>query len=415
MATVLVLEAFGGESERREIARPERGWVRCWSRERSLMRGHPRLRRHHLHGLVTCGSRRVSGSQNGTVKPSLMRNLAATDPLPAFHPDLRAARFLPRSSVGPRRLRVVRALTRLSTRSSKAQTSVEQIVPGVTVRVYRPARPTPDEPTRLPEQGRPALLWIHGGGLVFGVAAIDDPFCRQIADDLGIVVASVDYRLAPEHPYPTPLDDCYRGLRWLAEQPDVDPERIAVGGNSAGGGLAAALTLLARQRGEIRLVFQLLTYPMIDDRSSDRTDITPRQLRLWNQKSNRYAWTSYLGPASTDIAGQVSPLAAPARADDLTNLPAAWIGVGTRDLFHDEDVTYVHRLRAAGVTCTLHEVPGAYHGFDVVEATAPVSREFRRAQIAALAVALTDPAPGNEENSVASPPASGSPSLSDEA
>ncbi|MCM3882657.1 alpha/beta hydrolase [Frankia sp. R82] len=306
--------------------------------------------------------------------------------------------------MGPRSLRVVRALTRLSTRRSNSQTSMEQIAPGVTVRVYRPAPPDPTRPDQIrpSNPGRPALLWIHGGGLVLGVAAIDDPFCRQIADDLGIVVASVEYRLAPEHPYPTPLEDCYCGLRWLAEQPDVDPERIAVGGNSAGGGLAVALTLLARQRGEIHPVFQLLSYPMIDDRSSDRTDITPRQLRMWNQKSNRYAWTSYLGPAATDASGQVSSLAVPARTDDLTNLPPAWIGVGTRDLFHDEDVTYAQRLRAAGVTCTVHEVPGAYHGFDLVEATAPVSREFRRAQIAALTAALADPIPANGENSARS-------------
>ncbi|MCL9762708.1 alpha/beta hydrolase [Frankia sp. AiPa1] len=339
-------------------------------------------------------------------------------PLDPFHPDLRRARFLPSASVGPRSLRVVRALTRLSTRWSKTQAEVVQVAPGVAARVYRPVQsppappvpPTPPVPpaprtpssprtaptptvTLQPEAPRPALLWMHGGGLVIGAAAFDDEFCRQVADQLGVVVVSVDYRLAPEHPYPTPLEDCYLGLRWLAAQPEVDQDRIAVGGNSAGGGLAVALTLLARQRGEIGLTFQLLSYPMIDDRSSDRIDIAPRQLRMWNQNSNRYGWTAYLGPAATDATGEVSPLAVPARAKDLTGLPPAWIGVGTRDLFHDEDVAYAHRLRAAGVPCALHEVPGAYHGFDLIEATAAVSREFRRAQIATLSAALTVPAP----------------------
>jgi acetyl esterase/lipase len=140
------------------------------------------------------------------------------------------------------------------------------------------------------------VLWIHGGGYVIGTAAQDDQFRRLIADRLGIVVASVDYRLAPEHPFPTPLHDCYAALGRLAGQPDVDPERIAIGGASAGAGLAAALARLAKERGEIRPVLQLLASPVLDDRTTTRTDIDQRPLRMWNTANNRFGRRSYLGP-----------------------------------------------------------------------------------------------------------------------
>ncbi|MBB5896541.1 acetyl esterase/lipase [Kutzneria kofuensis] len=197
-------------------------------------------------------------------------------------------------------------------------------------------------------------------------------------------MASVEYRLAPEHPFPAPLEDCYAGLRWLAEDPGVDRTRIAIGGASAGGGLAAALALLVRERGEVTPVFQLLIYPMLDDRTADRTDVDPRTLRLWSQHSNRFGWRSYLGAAVKDVRY----LAAAGRCEDLAGLPPAWIGVGTRDLFLDEDVAYAARLTDAGVPCTLEVVPGAYHGFDATERSAAVSRDFRRAQLSALDTAL---------------------------
>jgi len=156
-------------------------------------------------------------------------------------------------------------------------------------RVYRPA--VRAEPT-------PALLWIHGGGLVSGTARMDEATCADFARELGIVVLSVDYRLAPEYPYPTPLDDCYAALAWLHAQPGVDHDRIAVGGASAGGGLAAALAQLALDRGQFPVAFQLLTYPMLDDRSA----VAParpsdRDHRLWNRASNRVGWSAYLGTA----------------------------------------------------------------------------------------------------------------------
>lgn len=295
----------------------------------------------------------------------------------AFNPQLRAARFLPRTIITARTLPTLRRLTKLTGRTRRTVAQVVAVDDDVTVHVFRP-------PSARPRT--PALLWIHGGGMVLGDAAQDSRFCRQVADQLGIVVVSVEYRLAPEHPFPTPLDDCYAALDWLARQPGIDPARIAVGGQSAGGGLPAALALLAKERGEIRPVLQMLSYPMLDDRTTTRTDIDPRRLRIWSPASNRFGWISYLGPATTD--GDVPPLAAPARHDDLSGLPPTWIGVGTNDLFHDEDVTYARRLRQAGVACTLHVVPGAYHNFDSIEAKAGVSQTFVQAQITALDEAL---------------------------
>lgn len=303
-------------------------------------------------------------------------------PSQLLHPDLRAARFLPRSAVGPRRLKVFRLLSAAS--RPRPGVVVVPVEPEVSVHLYQPAKTPPRAP---------ALLWIHGGGYVIGTPAQDDRFCRRIADQLGIIVASVDYRLAPEHPFPTPLHDCYAALDWLAGQPDVDPERIAIGGASAGAGLAAALALLANERGEIKPVLQLLSYPMLDDRTTTRTDIDQRPLRLWNTKSNRFGWQSYLGTA---YGGKVPPLAAPARYDDLSGLPPTWLGVGTCDLFHDENLAYAERLEQAGVTCTVHVTPGAYHAFDMVEPKAPISQAFRHAQVTALTKALngTDSSPG---------------------
>jgi acetyl esterase/lipase len=294
-----------------------------------------------------------------------------------FHPDLRRiARWLPRAAVSQRTLRPIRLLGELPARRAKKSVELKPVA-GASVRVHRPA------PTTNPQ---PALLWIHGGGYVMGTAAQDDAVCRRFADELGIIVAAVEYRLAPEHPFPVPLHDCHDALVWLAGQPDVDVNRIAVGGASAGGGLAAALALLADQRGEVQPAFQLLAYPMLDDRTATRLDVDESNFRLWNTKANRFGWQSYLGhpPGS----GEVSGLAAPARCDDLSRMPPAWIGVGPLDLFYDEGVAYANRLRAAGVACAVDVVHGAFHGFDLIQPKAAVSEAFRAAQVAALAGAL---------------------------
>lgn len=291
------------------------------------------------------------------------------------HPDLRRiARLTPRHLVGRRTLPVVRTLDRLRVRLHKprppSDVEVVALGPGAGVRLFRPTGVT------LPA---PALLWIHGGGYVIGSAQQDDRLCRRFSSRLGITVASVDHRLAPEHPYPAPLEDCYTALTWLARQRGVDPGRIAIGGASAGGGLAAALALLARDRGDVAPAFQLLVYPMLDDRSSTTAD--QPHYRLWNPRSNHFGWTAYLGDADPSVA-------VPARRDDLSGLPPAWIGVGTHDLFHDEDLAYAERLRAAGVPCEVEVVPGVFHGFDLFVPKAQVSQRFFRTQCDSLRAAL---------------------------
>lgn len=241
-------------------------------------------------------------------------------------------------------------------------------------------------PDHAPDGPLPALLWIHGGGYVLGSASQEDAVCRHFANELGALVAAVDYRLAPAHPFPVPLDDCYEALAWLAVHDDVDTDRVAVGGASAGGGLTAALAILARDRGEISLAHQLLVYPMLDDRTVLRDDLGSYQTRLWKPASNRFGWTSYLGtePGSDDV----SPLAAAGRCEDLTGLPPAWLGVGTNDIFVDEDLTYARRLRDAGVPCDVEIVPGAFHGFDYVCAKAETSRQFLASQVRSLGAAF---------------------------
>jgi len=295
-----------------------------------------------------------------------------------FHPDLRGvARWLPRSAVGARRLRLMRTLGRLGGPRRANDVTVEA-VGSISVRMYQPAAGV--------IAPSPALLWIHGGGYVMGTAAMDDAVCRHFARELGIVVASVDYRLAPEFPFPTPLHDCHDALAWLAGRPEVDATRIAIGGASAGAGLAAALALLARERAEVRPVFQLLTYPMLDDRTATRTDIDETHFRGWNNISNHFGWQSYLD-AAPGSAG-IDALAAPARHEDLSGLPPAWIGTGALDLFYEEDISYANRLTAAGVACEQLVVEGAFHGFDLVRPGAGISQEFRTAQTKALAAVL---------------------------
>jgi acetyl esterase/lipase len=307
-----------------------------------------------------------------------------------FHPDLHAsARFIPRFSWSPRLVRVTNFLTRLRGTPKPPQpegVAVEDVwlpgaaaAPPLRVRVYRP------QGTAGP---LPAMLWMHGGFL-FGQPEFDEPANIETARTLGILIAAVDYRLAPAYPFPAPLEDCHRALQWLHAQAaalGADPQRLAVGGSSAGAGLAAGLALQVRDAGAIALAFQLLLYPMLDDRTVLRTDLTDDNLRLWDLASNRYGWTSYLG-AAPGSAG-ISAYAAPARCNDLAGLPPAWLGVGTYDLFLDEDLAYARRLNEAGVPCEVQVVEAAYHGFDAVSRKARVSQVFRASYLAALKRAL---------------------------
>lgn len=250
----------------------------------------------------------------------------------------------------------------------------------VAVHVYEPE-----------DRARPsgALLWIHGGGFLIGAPEMGQPFGGRVAKELGVLVVSVGYRLAPEHPFPAPLEDCYTGLRWVHDHADelgIDRDRIAVGGESAGGGLAATLVQLAHDRGEVPVCFQLLVYPMVDDRTTLRDDHGTTGVVGWDPGSNRVAWTAYLG--RPPVAGSAPEYAVAARRADLTGLPSAWIGVGDIDLFHDEDVEYAERLRAAGVDVELHVVPGMPHGADNSATPSPLMRRLNDAKVEALRRAL---------------------------
>ncbi|MBY0286446.1 MAG: alpha/beta hydrolase [Mycobacteriaceae bacterium] len=278
-----------------------------------------------------------------------------------FHPDLRSiAYLLPRGAFNRFTVAPIRALTRLQARRTPKGVEAVTLPSGINVRLHHPSQPTGADAV---------LLWIHGGGYVIGSAAQDDGLCRRFADRLGVLVAAVDYRLAPKHPYPAALEDCYKAFAWLTRLPGVNPARIAIGGASAGGGLTAALALMARERGEFAPLFQLLVYPMLDDRSSDRPNISHRHFRMWNPETNRLGWSAYLRGAEPDVA-------VPARHADLRGLPPAWIGVGTLDPLHDENIEYARRLNEAGVACDIEVVPGAFHGFDIVARRAGVSRAF---------------------------------------
>lgn len=250
----------------------------------------------------------------------------------------------------------------------------------ISVRIYTPA-----DGASAP---LPAILHIHGGGYVMGSVATNHASNMLLAADVGAVVVSVDYRLAPETAAPGAVEDCYAALCWLRDQAvalGIDPERIAVRGESAGGGLAAALCLLARDRGGPAIAHQNLIYPMLDD----RTCITrlPDHLGafVWTPHANAFGWRSLLGqaPGGADI----SPYAAPARAHDFSGLPPAFIAVGALDLFLVEDMDYARRLIEAGVATELHVHAGAYHGFDILP-DAPASVRMKRDAIAALRRAL---------------------------
>jgi len=236
---------------------------------------------------------------------------------------------------------------------------------------------------------RPGFYWIHGGGLIQGDVSISDPWCAQVADELDAVVASVEYRLAPEFPYPIPLEDCYAGLIWFFEQAtalEIDTTKIAIGGSSAGGGLAAGLALLARDRGKVQPCFQQLSAPMLDDRSETRSSHMITDTRIWNRASNAVGWNAYLsGNAWGD---DVPAYAAPARATDLSGLPPAIITVGDLDLFVDEDVAFAQALLHAGIPTELHTYPGALHGSTGLVPESDISRRWRRDELAALDRAL---------------------------
>ncbi len=242
--------------------------------------------------------------------------------------------------------------------------------PDVELHIYRPKAATGP---------LPCVFHIHGGGYVIGAARHQEAMHRPLAAALGCAIVSVDYRLAPETVFPGAIEDCYAGLAWtFAQAADLglDTARIGVTGESAGGGLAAALALMARDRGEYSLAFQHLIYPMIDDRTCAHPDPHPHAGEfIWTPHNNRFGWSSLLGH---EPGGEgVSPYAAAARAEDLSGLPPTYISTGALDLFLEEDLEYARRLTRAGVPVELHVYPGAFHAFERVP-DAAVAKQARR-------------------------------------
>ncbi|WP_169951761.1 alpha/beta hydrolase [Microbispora sp. H11081] len=300
--------------------------------------------------------------------------------LSAVAPDLRTpALWLPRPITGRPSLALARWLSRGGVTRPVAGVAVtrHEVPGGLDAFVYE------SQDRRRPGG---ALLWIHGGGTILGHPESDHELCSRIARDLRILVVSARYRLAPEHPFPAGFDDCYATLRWLhdaAPTLGVDGARVAVGGSSAGGGLAASVVQKAHDRG-LPVALQLLVYPMLDDRTALVRDHRGRGRIGWTPRSNAYAWARYLGHGPR--VAEPRPYAAAGRREDLRGLPPAWIGVGDLDLFHEENLRYAERLRAAGVPVDLVVEPRMYHGADVGrDATVPSMRAFRQSMLDALA------------------------------
>ena len=250
--------------------------------------------------------------------------------------------------------------------------------PDVTIRFFTPENA--DGPI-------PVLLWIHGGGFAIGTAASSDPFCVEVARELGIAVANVEYRLAPETRFPGPVNDCYAALTYIharATELGIDPARIAVGGQSAGGGLAAGTVLKARDQGIVPVAFQLLEIPELDDRLATVSMTNFVDTPMWHRPNAILSWQFYLGESySGPEDPNVSIYAAPARATDLTGLPPTYLCTMELDPLRDEGIDYAVRLLQAGVSVELHSFPGTFHGSALV-ATAEVSKRSSAEALNAL-------------------------------
>ncbi len=260
--------------------------------------------------------------------------------------------------------------------------------PQVLVRIYRPMAATSPSP---------ALLYIHGGGFCFGSIETEHLGAASVAIGTNAITVSVEYRLAPEHPFPAGAEDCYAALVWMKNEAislGIDPDRIAVTGSSAGGGLSAAVALMARDRGGPQLCFQALGIPELDDRLDTPSMKAFTDTPLWNRPNAEMSWRCYLGenPGENlpqnhdDSPGEVSPYAAPARSEDLSGLPPAYISTMQFDPLRDEGIHYALRLLESGVTVELHQFPGTFHGSSLVtsanvskRATAEMSLAIRRA------------------------------------
>ena len=244
--------------------------------------------------------------------------------------------------------------------------------PDVTVAIFRSRKIGPSAPS---------IFWVHGGGMLFGDRfGLETGLIEWVAEH-GVVLASVEYRLAPQNPDPAPLHDVYAGLLGFAaahEELGLDPDRILLGGGSAGGGLAAGAALLLRDKGGPRLAGQLLVCPMLDDRNESLSSRQFSNLGVWSRESNETGWTALL--SSRRATSEVTQYSAPARATDLSGLPATFIDVGSAEVFRDEDVAYASAIWAAGGEAELHVWPGGYHGFHGAAPTTSIARRANRAR-----------------------------------
>jgi len=246
------------------------------------------------------------------------------------------------------------------------------------------------EPVKRNINQLPAMLWIHGGGFVMGHPDMDDILCERFVQTANCVVVSVDYRLAPEHPYPAAIEDCYTGLVWMTTEATslgIDVKRVAIAGASGGGGLTAALALMARDKGGPSIIFQMPLYPMLDNRNetSSSYEVTEDHA-IWSRTNNLAAWGMYLGKEKD--THELSPYAVPSRADNLAGLPPTYTCIGQLDLFRDETIDYVTRLAQAGVDVEFQLYPGSFHCFEVFVPDAEVSQRASQNYLDAMTRAL---------------------------
>ncbi|MFG3157836.1 alpha/beta hydrolase [Streptomyces sp. NPDC048219] len=320
--------------------------------------------------------------------PADRRATAEAGPPPPFDPELAVALPSLTASVPPSV--TSRMIPELRRRSSRGPTDEELSRPGTFLLEERSAPGPAGGPSVPLLVCRPAqraaatgvIYYIHGGGMVFGHNRSGLSAVLDLAGELGLAVVSVEYRLAPETPHPGPVEDCYTGLLWTAEHADevgIEPGRITLAGRSAGGGLAAAVALLSRDRRGPRPAGQMLLSPMLDDRNDSVSGWQMAGRGVWDRVSNEMGWKALLGPAQG--GPDVPSSAAPARAAVLAGLPPAYIDVGSTETFRDEGVGYADRIWRAGGQAELHVWPGAFHNFDVLVPRARLSWDARRARL----------------------------------